>query len=334
MNGRKRRIAVFHLVPAEMADFVATDVALLGERYEVRPVWYRGTVHGWPDAVRIFRAVAGSDANLSWFGYRQAYLAVRSSKLLDKPSIVVLGGFDVAGDERPEGIIPASEVPHLRYTLNHASAVLALSQRIASLARQYTNRSDIRVVPLGFDAQKFSPGGTKDGSVLTVGYVRRANLNRKGLLTFVQAAREFPQRTFYVGGKIIDDAGDLLQRIATRNVAFTGWLPETELLERMRRANVYVQASTHEGFGSSLAQAMLCGCIPVVTSRGAIPEVVGDAGVYIEVGDSNSLALGIREALEHPELAAKARERIASRFTLDRRRQAVFETTGNLLRDV
>jgi glycosyltransferase involved in cell wall biosynthesis len=329
---RRRRIAVFHLAPAAMADFVATDVTLLGERYEVRPVCYQGSAHSWPDAARILHAVARTDANLSWFGYRQAYYAVRTSKMLGKPSVVILGGFDVSADERPAGDFPDEDGSNLRYALRNASVVLAISERIASLARGYTDRSDVSIVPLGFDSVKFSPSGAKDRSILTVGYVRRANLARKGLLTFVQAAREIPHERFFLVGKILDDAGEVIRRTATSNVVLTGWLDQVELLERMRRASVYVQASTHEGFGSSLAQAMLCACVPVVTSRGAIPEVVGETGIYVEVGDAESLARGIREAIEQPELGLRARERIKGRFGLERRRRALLETMERFLR--
>jgi hypothetical protein len=102
VNERSRRIAVFHLAPAEMADFVATDAALLRERYVVRPVFYQGSARGWPDAARILRVVAWSDANVSWFGDRQAYWGIRHSKLLGKKSFLILGGFDTCEEEDPD----------------------------------------------------------------------------------------------------------------------------------------------------------------------------------------------------------------------------------------
>ena len=80
----------------------------------------------------------------------------------------------------------------------------------------------------------------------------------------------------------------------------TGYLSDDELDALFRSAAVYVQASLHEGFGLSLAEAMLAGAVPVVTAAGALPEVVGDTGVTIAEptpeasprASSDALALG------------------------------------------
>jgi glycosyltransferase involved in cell wall biosynthesis len=84
---------------------------------------------------------------------------------------------------------------------------------------------------------------------------------------------------------------------------------------------VYVQASQHEGFGVSVAEAMLAGAIPVVTRAGALPEVVGDAGVVVDDATPAALAAGIRTALDAgPERRAAARERVLAKFPVEARR--------------
>ncbi len=149
-------------------------------------------------------------------------------------------------------------------------------------------------------------------------------------MPYVRAARLTPQTQFYLIGKPLDDSIVDLQREGGSNLTFTGWLDRPDLIRKLQRAAVYVQASTHEGFGSALAQAMLCECVPVVTSRGAIPEVVGDTGVYVEPGDPQSIAAGIRKAVENPILGKRARERIVNHFNLESRRRALLETVGGL----
>ena len=86
--------------------------------------------------------------------------------------------------------------------------------------------------------------------------------------------------------------------------------PDEDLHAAYRRAAVYVQASRHEGFGLAVAEAMLAGCVPVVMNVTAMPEVVGDAGVFVESQDPGDVAGGVRRALElGPDAARRARER-------------------------
>jgi FkbM family methyltransferase len=85
-----------------------------------------------------------------------------------------------------------------------------------------------------------------------------------------------------------------------------------------------VQASRHEAFGLSLAEGMLCGAIPVVTDAGALPEVVGDAGVVIASQDPHAIADGIRQALDlGADGSRQARERVQAHFTIEQRRALV-----------
>jgi glycosyltransferase involved in cell wall biosynthesis len=94
----------------------------------------------------------------------------------------------------------------------------------------------------------------------------------------------------------------------------------------MLQRAVYVQLSAYESFGMALAEAMQCGCVPVVTRRGALPEVVGDAGWYVPYGDPDAAARAIREALDAPAAASRAaRRRIIDHFPLDKRQHALVD---------
>ena len=81
-----------------------------------------------------------------------------------------------------------------------------------------------------------------------------------------------------------------------------------------------------------VAEAMLAGCIPVVTAAGALPEVVGDAGVVVGP-EPEAIAEGVRRAVEPvPEARAAARERIVTRFPLRVRRDGLLGLVDELLR--
>src|SRR2546425_8946342 len=156
--------------------------------------------------------------------------------------------------------------------------------------------------------------------VLTVGVVDRANLERKGHRAFVEAARRLPDVAFVLAGRVVD-AGEELRAKAPPNVRLTDWVEDDELLDLYRRAVVYVQPSRHEGFGVSVAEGMLAGAVPVVTRAGALPEVVGEAGILVDApADPNAVAAAIREALARgPEARAAAPQRGLRAVSLDAR---------------
>ena len=108
---------------------------------------------------------------------------------------------------------------------------------------------------------------------------------------------------------------------------------DKELLDWYQRAKVYVQASAHEGFGITVGEAMLCKCIPVVTDRFSLPEVVGDTGFYVPYEDVKATAEMIKKALEAPEEKGKmARERIIKLFTIEKREKKLEKSIRKLLR--
>ncbi len=131
---------------------------------------------------------------------------------------------------------------------------------------------------------------------LNVGAVDEGTLVQKGQIPFVEAAAQLPDVRFVLVGKWLDDAVEQLQERAGDNVELTGWASDEDLLDWYRRASVYVQASRHEGFGLAVAEGMLAGCVPVVLEVTAMPEVVGDAGVFISSQDPAEVADGVRRA--------------------------------------
>ncbi len=147
---------------------------------------------------------------------------------------------------------------------------------------------------------------------------------QKGHQPFVEAARHLPDVRFVFVGKWHDDAIEHLRGLAPENVEFTGWLSDEQLQEMYRRASVYVQASRHEGFGLAVAEAMLAGCVPVVTNVTAMPEVVDGAGVLIPSQDPATVAEGVRRALAlGPDAHRAARERILGEFPVELRRRRI-----------
>jgi glycosyltransferase involved in cell wall biosynthesis len=252
------------------------------------------------------------------------------AKLLGKPSILVVGGYDVAN------------MPEIGYGHQRGGLKTWVSRRTMRLATSIVTNSDYsrkeisRNIGLtngsvtrifhGVPDQFGEVALAKERMALTVGNVNRSNLQRKGHEPFVRAAALLPDVKFVLVGAWQDDAIDYLRSIAAPNVKFTGRVADNALLDYYRKASVYVQPSRHEGFGMSVAESMLAGCVPVTTAAGALPEVTGDCGIRMNSVGPDELAQAIRTALDYSDdERRRCRTRILDRFPLWRRAAALKE---------
>ncbi len=105
-----------------------------------------------------------------------------------------------------------------------------------------------------------------------------------------------------VGRPVVSSYSDALRRFVDEMglhdaVTFTGTLSDPDLVAAMKRADVLVVSSRHEGFGVPVLEAMSMG-LPVVANRaGALPEVVGDAGLLVDATDPYALAAAVARVL-------------------------------------
>ena len=326
----KRILFVF----SRESSFIAIDRAVLEERWRVTPWQQRGPV---VNLVRLLREVRRSDLVFGWFASWHTFLPVLVARLLRKPVVIVIGGFDTA--RMPDigyGLQQRGAMRRVsRWVMHHATRLITNSNYSRAEAAETAGLDPSRVtvvyhgVPDPFGEP---PAAEREPVALTVGIVDRANLERKGLKSFVDAAAYLPDVSFVLAGRWDDASADALRDHATPNVTLTGWVEQDVLNDHMRRASVYVQASAHEGFGMSVAEAMLAGCIPVTTRAGALPEVVGDAGVLVDDADPKRVADGVSQALAMDSGARlRARRRVLDNFALDVRRRGLHEVVGEAL---
>jgi glycosyltransferase involved in cell wall biosynthesis len=322
-------------VHSRKASFITVDRELLAQRYEIRDLYQPGR-RGSP--LGVLRAMRGCDAVVGWWASWHTFWPITLAWLLRRPSVLIVGGFDTANE------------PEFGYGYQQGGARARLSRWIMRRAdvlatnSAYSREEIERNTGIGRDRVTVMHHGVPDpfGSLpdkpaeplaLTVGNVDRPNLERKGLRAFAEAAAELPEVEFVVAGRFVDDAGEELRAQAPANLRLAGWVEDHELLDLYRRAAVYVQASRHEGFGVSVAEAMLAGCVPVVTRAGALPEVVGDTGVQVDVpAEPKALAAAVGEALARgPGAGAAARERVLREFSLDARAAALHDLVERAL---
>lgn len=91
-----------------------------------------------------------------------------------------------------------------------------------------------------------------------------------------------------------------------RRVVFTGYLADPELSSLMAGARAFLFPSIYEGFGLPPLEAMAAG-VPVVAGRaGSLPEVLGDAPIWCDPLDVESIANAIGEASSNDQARSAA----------------------------
>lgn len=229
------------------------------------------------------------------------------------------------------------------YAAKSATRLIAVSKftKIQLEKELHTNSKKIKVIYEGVASgsvnRRFSMSemqrtykhfGIKDNKyVLFVGTIQP----RKNLVALIEAfariAEQIPGYKLVIAGSVGWMAEKVLlspSRLGIQDrVVFTGRVDDLVLHALYQGASVYVQPSWTEGFGLPILEAMHAGVPVIASDGGAITEVVGQAGITIELGDNfeTSLAKAIVRIINDKKLRNRLITRGYQRvkeFTWDR----------------
>jgi len=310
------------------------NAAMLGDHFNVKLLEFRNgnSAVRTSDILSTFRRTLWADVTLSHFATRHAFWAVLFSKILRRKSIVIAAGHEVAKVPEIDYGIMLNPVNGLvvKWILRTADRIFAVSEFTRRETLNYVSTDvNIRVVYgcNAIDCGYFEPNGKKADLVLTVGFIEHSNIRRKGFEAFIKAAEHLPDIRFALLGKTHDNSSHLLRSILPPNMTIGG---DGDLLNWYQKAKVYCQLSYYESLGVCLIEAMSCGCVPVVTDRGALPEVAGEVGFYAPYGDPEATAGAIEKALRS-DRGSLARQRARECFSVEARRKEFIQEIEDLL---
>jgi len=207
------------------------------------------------------------------------------------------------------------------HTARQLPRLLAVSQAASdSHAAHYgVDTKRVRVAFNGIDHDIFHPDPAvtpEPGLIVTTA---SADAPIKGLdvlidaLARVAAAR--PLARLHIIGTLRD--GPAKQALAAHGlstrVTTSSGLTREAIAQLYRRAHIVACPARFEGFGFPAAEAMACGAAVAASNGGALPEVVGDAGLISTAGDAASLAIDLARLLDDPEEARRIGSRAAIR---------------------
>lgn len=254
-----------------------------------------------PDLVHVHTASRGSfvrKATVFWL-----------ATLARVPVVVHVhgGGFDRFHDRAP---MPMRLL--VRATLNHAVAVIALSDSWAEKLAAIAPAARITVLP---NAVRVRPreARLRDGDLVRVVFAGRVGA-RKGAFDLLDAWSRLAPGTRAGASLVLLGDGEverarhqaqLLGVAATCEVR--GWVPAAETQAELDRSDVFVLPSHAEGQPMAMLEAMAAGCCVVATSVGGIPELIEDerSGLLVGPGDVGALAAALERALSDGPLRAR-----------------------------
>jgi glycosyltransferase involved in cell wall biosynthesis len=234
-----------------------------------------------------------------------------------------------------------------RWVLHHADAGIAGTREAAGVWRHKGYGGPLTVIPqFGVDPDLFAPtGGQPPGDPFVFGYAGRL-VPEKGLDLLIRALARVPGRWAL---RLLGEGpqrAELQELAGVYNVGggvrFEPPIPSTDMPTFYHGLDAFVLPSLtrpnwKEQFGRVLIEAMACG-VPVIGSdSGAIPEVIGGAGLIFPEGDEDALRGHLARLMQSEEtrraLSRAGRTRVLAHFTqaqIAARTVAVYQQVAGL----
>lgn len=188
-------------------------------------------------------------------------------------------------------------------------------------------RERFKIIYCGVDTDTFreQPGSTRPANRILV--INSGDTPLKGLKYLLEAVAELRKtravELTIVGEPLVNGYTEgLIEGLGLGDCThYAGKIDTNSLVSQYSSATMLVVPSIYEGFGLPAAEAMACGTPVISTTAGALPEVVGDAGILVPPGDTGALVESIKSLLDdeakRKELGARGVERVKRLFNWD-----------------
>jgi glycosyltransferase involved in cell wall biosynthesis len=200
-----------------------------------------------------------------------------------------------------------------------------------------------RIVPNGINTDLFYPIPEIPREANRFIVTNSADMPLKGLYYLLQAVAEVAKtrsiRLTVVGSpKKNGGIVKLIQKLGIgKLITFTGRIGDHQFVREYAKSTAAIVPSVYEGFGLPAGEAMACGVPVISTTGGALPEVVGDAGILVPPADHDALAKAIHSLLDNPEMARRyghaGYQRVQEQFTWQKAAQKTVDAYREAIDD-
>ena len=276
---------------------------------------------------------------LCFFGGYHTVLPVIFGTIFGKKCTIQAGGTDCInmpeigyGNFRKNPLAWATA-----YSFTHCSLILPVAEALVSQHYNYDHRispkqgllqlipslkTPIQVIPNGFDVDFWKDLGLErvKHSFISVATSTStpARARVKGYDLIEQLAASNPEWKFTL-------VGDSNYNPQSPNIQVLGKETPASLVRLYNTHEYYLQLSSSEGFPNALGEAMACGCVPIGSAVGAIPEIIRDTGLLLKRKELGTLQTLIQDWMAGKTQLTSPRARIERYFTYEHRRHLLLQ---------
>lgn len=278
---------------------------------------------------------------ISFAGYH-SFLPVFFSKIFKKKVFIIQNGTEsVAIKELNYGSLLKRNLAFFcKYSMKNATELWPVSESLIKGSNIFLQREisygisvsmpkinfNFSVIPNGFNINKWPNLGLEreDKSIITV-ISNSSQFELKGIDLITEFVKLNPSyRLTIVGINKLDKFEEY------DNILFTGKVDQQKLVELFSTTKYYFQLSAFEGFGCSLCEAMLSGCIPIGSNVNEIPKIIGySEGILLRksIDELTNLMSTIEKfsLQEIKKLSVYARNQITKNYSIQNREEMIMK---------
>ena len=336
---------VIYTFPVRTA-FIDRDVEMISPTLEIKTLEFTKSPAKLPlyfvlQFFQLLWHLPKTTQYLCFFGGYHSVLPVWFGKVFGKKCIIQAGGTDCMnmpeinyGNFRKKWLRKATV-----YSFKNCSLILPVAEALIRQDYQFDPSisakqgllnlipnlaTPIQVIPNGFDTNFWEDLGKtrvpKSFISVATGTSKPARARVKGYDLIEELAANHPDWTFTL-------AGDPNYSSPNQNIKIIGRQSAEELRALYNSHQFYLQLSTSEGFPNALGEAMACGCIPIGSAVGAIPEIIGNTGFILKVKSFEKLneLLENKSGFDLEVLRKTASEKIRNNFSFSRRKRELLD---------
>jgi len=279
------------------------------------------------------------------------FLAAWFGRLKNIPSMVSVRGNDLDREMYPPG-----DFARLRWTLEQANCISAVTEDLARKVAALSLRNDVVCLKNAVDTEVFAPGeasgalreklGIRPGEVV-LGFAGELR-EKKGQQFLLEALRKVRERRpaclLVIGEVRPSEMPRLMQwtgpaSLADHRILVTNQLSTpAEVNTHLHLCDIYLQPSLWDGMPNALLEALAAGCLSIGSDAGGIPEIITDrlSGVIVPRWQLHRLGEVVLDWLarsvdERMRMRQAARERVLRDFDFDQERRQLQQILGRLI---